>query len=295
MELLLEIAAFACVDGGATGCALSSVSRYIRSAVEPARYQSISLRGMKKVLHFADRLQNMEQLPRVENLLLSALGAPYIHCRATKNLLSNLPEPDKTAVVQACTIILARLAPTLRTLFLYDEAPFCISDATINFPRLQDLSIACPSTASHLVSHGIYPSLRRLHVSNTRTFDFTELWISLADGASSLTHLRLSGVRQDTQLPRFLRKLVSGQSPDAADPQTGNTQPDAEADAEEVEGIAARLQNLKHVYVQPALATTIDWASAPRQNHSAMMKALRELARETAGGAGGGQIGRAHV
>ncbi|KIP06865.1 hypothetical protein PHLGIDRAFT_445048 [Phlebiopsis gigantea 11061_1 CR5-6] len=296
VELLLEIASFACTDGGSTGCALSSVSRYIRHAVEPARYRSISLRGMKKVLHFADRLQNMDKPPKVEHLLLSVLGAPYIHCRATATLLSNMAESDKTAAVQACTTTLSQLAPTLDILFLYDESPFLLSDVAIEFPRLQDLSIPCPSTVSNFISHDIYPSLRRLHVSNIRSFDFTELWASLAYGAPSFTHLRLSGVRQDPQLPRSLKTLTgipNGPSTDADDSETNGAQSGAETEnhhgsLDEVAKITARLPNLKDVYVRPTLATAIDWTSAPRQNHAAMMKELRELADETTGRAGAG-------
>jgi hypothetical protein len=52
VEILEPIFRSACTDDGSTGCALSSVSRYVRAASAPVRYQSVALRGARQICAF---------------------------------------------------------------------------------------------------------------------------------------------------------------------------------------------------------------------------------------------------
>jgi hypothetical protein len=52
VEILSPIFKIACTDGGETGCALSKVSRYIREASAPMRYNSIALRVARQIRGF---------------------------------------------------------------------------------------------------------------------------------------------------------------------------------------------------------------------------------------------------
>jgi hypothetical protein len=51
-EVLEEVAALACVDGGAAGCALAGVSRAMRQASARARYHSVALKGPRQIRAF---------------------------------------------------------------------------------------------------------------------------------------------------------------------------------------------------------------------------------------------------
>jgi hypothetical protein len=61
-EIWYHIFAYACSDGGRTGCALAAVSRNIRDASAPTRYQSIALSGARQIRAFI-ALQNHRPLP----------------------------------------------------------------------------------------------------------------------------------------------------------------------------------------------------------------------------------------
>ena len=59
VELLRDIATYACTDGGRTGCSLALVSRHVHDATSCARYQSVSLIGRSNIIAFSELATNM--------------------------------------------------------------------------------------------------------------------------------------------------------------------------------------------------------------------------------------------
>lgn len=278
------------------GCSLALVCRYMRSAVEPVRYESVALRGPKKIFSFMDVLRRTKSPPRTRHLLLSVLGAPYMHCRSETQAFMGLSEDEKSEASQAFVTILTQMAPTLFTLFLYDSQ-FLIDTINTPFPVLEDLSTPLPLwMSSDFATKDCFPSLKRLHVSNIQPMDVSDFWEALASSTPSLTHLRLSGVGQDPHLHKFIkiflrlpgkkstpsRDLIAATTQSAEDDEYG----EGSAEAEEIAGISARLPNLKNIYVRPRINTSIDWSSAGRRAQAAMMRGLREVARDIERGEG---------
>ena len=62
-EILLNIFALACVDGGRTGCSLSLVSHRIYVASFPARYHTVALWGFPRMCIFQKTLAAMSSHP----------------------------------------------------------------------------------------------------------------------------------------------------------------------------------------------------------------------------------------
>jgi hypothetical protein len=61
-ELVERILWIACKDGGKTGCALSTASKYIRAVSSPMRYHSIALRGPRQIRPFLALLERPASL-----------------------------------------------------------------------------------------------------------------------------------------------------------------------------------------------------------------------------------------
>jgi hypothetical protein len=71
-EILEPICRSACTDDGRTRCALSSVTRYVRAALAPMRYHSVTLRGARQIRAFLVLLDHARCTPylgRCEGLL----------------------------------------------------------------------------------------------------------------------------------------------------------------------------------------------------------------------------------
>ncbi|KAF9502045.1 hypothetical protein BDN71DRAFT_1426475 [Pleurotus eryngii] len=68
-EIWTRIFAFACTDDGATGCSLALVSRYVRETSEPVRFERVILKGVDKIVAFADMLEVLEEGKRRLNTL----------------------------------------------------------------------------------------------------------------------------------------------------------------------------------------------------------------------------------
>jgi hypothetical protein len=126
----------------------------------------------------------------------------------------------RAELLSAFETVLCYTATMLKSLVVYEPTDLCLVCTTQqNFPVLSDLSIPEAITALPLhVSkehNACFPSLHRLHISRCNQFTFhLPLWASLAETAPQLTHLRISGVRDDPQLPRFLRVLLRVPAPE---------------------------------------------------------------------------------
>jgi hypothetical protein len=88
LEVLEVIAQFACVDGGATGCALSRVSRGIRIGSASSRFHTIALRGAHQIRPFLALMRRLEVPasprrwnPFKQNTVLSPVPPPIIRVR----------------------------------------------------------------------------------------------------------------------------------------------------------------------------------------------------------------------
>lgn len=68
-EIWTRIFAFACTDDGATGRSLALVSRYVRETSEPVRFERVVLKGVDKIVAFADILEVLEEGKRRVNTL----------------------------------------------------------------------------------------------------------------------------------------------------------------------------------------------------------------------------------
>ncbi|KAI0780483.1 hypothetical protein BD413DRAFT_607782 [Trametes elegans] len=93
-ELLLEIFALACTDGGPTACALSLVSHHIRRASYPVRFHSVSLSGSPR------RVQQLLARIHDERAIAGAAAAPKVRhlCLLTDGMAARMdelePEPE---------------------------------------------------------------------------------------------------------------------------------------------------------------------------------------------------------
>ncbi|KZP07164.1 hypothetical protein FIBSPDRAFT_690359, partial [Athelia psychrophila] len=71
-ELWRHIFAFACTDGGQTGCALSLVSRYIHECSKPFKLRSVALHGVPQIYAFSALLSDAPvSLNHVQHLFIS--------------------------------------------------------------------------------------------------------------------------------------------------------------------------------------------------------------------------------
>ena len=203
VEIVHRIAAFACVDGGFTGCSLSIVSHYMRNATQKVRYQSIALRGEERILQFVALLRPGENKLAVKHLYLSSRLGTY-----------EWKAPD-AAMDVAISHILSSAAATLVTLVIYGlSSPLRYNNQDIptplDFPNLRDVSLPTPYCICDDGSMGRsrFPALRRLHLCDTKALFMNSIWNRLGSFLPHLTRIRLSGVLQDTNLPRFLRVLL---------------------------------------------------------------------------------------
>lgn len=107
-ELMLTIFAFACTDGGRTGCALSLVSKHIREVSRPLRFYSIALgRSPRKLQLLVNRLEDEQVMlglcgtkPRVRHLFLVTAGIEE-RLGELALLRDGLPRPDPSSSPEA--------------------------------------------------------------------------------------------------------------------------------------------------------------------------------------------------
>lgn len=210
IELFDWIAFLACTDGGSTGCSLSQVSRYVRSATQRHRYRSVALLGKDKVLSFHCVVADLETKPLVRHLLI-AEPATSLEMNETR---------DTLAVEKAIAAIITLAAPILLTLTIHLplEVFNVICPFTTVFPQLCNL--ACPPLKNHHIEgssrqHPRFPVLRRLHIVPYRDTPGQGFWDLLASSAPLLCHLRLTSFTHANHLWIFFSALLKVPTPAA--------------------------------------------------------------------------------
>src|SRR5882757_4218551 len=63
VEIWTQIFSYACEDGGATGCALSVTSKYIRDTSKSVRHRSVAVCGFTKIFYFYNRFKRGQTSP----------------------------------------------------------------------------------------------------------------------------------------------------------------------------------------------------------------------------------------
>ena len=244
VELLQQIFALACTDGGYTGCSLSLVSRRFHDVVHTARYHSVALSGIKQIFFFLRCLENArraasiqvhhlfistvpdgEEVARIrdgwtlrpdilpcDTVLASAQGPPW-------SLWPILQGAMDRRLLERIPLLLQAVAADLRTLSIvhsWEFGPFQLPQA---FPFLHQLTICGPSPVFPTdVNSGMvlpcFPTLRDLHIVCPNVS--VTSWVF---ASPVLQRLHLSDITPSAaRLPCQLRCLLgsSGTSPAAA-------------------------------------------------------------------------------
>ncbi|EKM49562.1 uncharacterized protein PHACADRAFT_188658 [Phanerochaete carnosa HHB-10118-sp] len=284
-ELVLNIASYACVDGGKTGCSLSLVSRYIRGATARARYQSVALFDPDGLLSFA----NLVTERHVE--------VPPLHLFVSLEDFNFKEQDGGGRAENALALVLLHVSPTLRALTIHcinaNTVALTLAKQSIAFLELTDLSISdffLPSSIS--IIKGRFPSLRRLHVSHdTMRFKSVKFFEALASTLPTITHLRFAWYDQDGDFAALLCEILRDPASEDNNQETGLQYvfPPWSDIAIEARKVAETLEKLKVIIVQLAMLTP-DTLAAPGVTHEAMETSLENVAREDRSGLGRGQF-----
>lgn len=307
LELWTKIATFACTDGGYTGCSLSLVSRTMRSIVDPVRYHTVSIFGNQKLFAFASQLAalSVDKPPVIRHLLIADLRVHYpTYSRRRGEFIfeewrqmQNQAEEDQANITRTIRAIVSSAAPHLHTLAIHNWQYDPIADHTF-FPVLHDATLTrVPGRWCAPDAHTRFPALRRLHVlsPNSGAHDF---WDSLTKFTPHLTHLRLTGITTDRDLPRFLRVLLDIPPPrrDPDEPYVWTMDEDSSFppksnDARQALVTASHLCALGYVCVQPAIYDSSgDRCGNPIMRHGEMLDGLWSIARGAERGEGVGKF-----
>ncbi|KAH9945303.1 uncharacterized protein BXZ73DRAFT_73461 [Epithele typhae] len=200
IELLQAVFVFACADGGATGHALSLVSRAFHAAVQPFRYYTLHLAGPAQITAFAaQHAADGPAYPKVRHLFLGA-RPPSAHTQhGDLEACSSNPRGDRARVARTIRALLARLGPDLRTLVVLSPVPHAeLFAACPEFTELRDLTVArCDddesgdgdgdgdegAEAAPALRARLFPRLARLHLATCGRE------LPLARGAGAPEHL----------------------------------------------------------------------------------------------------------
>lgn len=280
MELWVKITAYACTDGGYTGRSLSLVSRTMHSIIKPVRYNSVALIGNRKLLAFSEQLAAMRAAPLVRHLFIADID-PFTNSCALDDLEGDMYDDERWEEVYrrkedrvrqlnwALHKVLTSSAPYLYTLSVHGWSFDPTLDLPV-FPHLNDLTLLAAPQTWAAEAHACLPSLRRLHILSAHTSP--QFWLSLADSAPHLTHLKLTNVSQDSHLGGSLRALLdvksSGSSDDPIPPRRD----------EQALAAASRLSALEFVYVHPATYRSSGRRGTGSLIHSHMMYELISIA-----------------
>ena len=202
------------VDDGRTGCALSLVSRYIHDASQFARYQSVALSSLERMVAFIDAIYHKPPvLRRVKNIFMDTKRDAFPTASSTvdwkvSTTYFQLRERDKERTHQiqimdppngAIAIIMYLVSPTLELAHIVYSFPRkTVFPAMMGAaPSLRELTLYghAPDTLQYeLLS---LPSLRRLHLSGCPTLPQRRRGSTVAlinATTPNLTHLRISGI-----------------------------------------------------------------------------------------------------
>ena len=214
-EICLQIYAFACVDDGKTGRALSLVSKYTRETSKPYKLQSVSVIGYNQLLAFADLVEHTPlHLRQVKYIFLSA------HPRSTASDPKALtPEYARRqqayAAVARILNAISSFVTVVHAFFIFYR-PFPL--LPVGLPALVELTVHGPTeTSIDLIDQSIqYKSLKHLHLSSFCSPFY--ILQSVSKLTPSLAHLRLSAPEHSINFVLELKALLdnteSGLPPD---------------------------------------------------------------------------------
>ncbi|TFK35253.1 hypothetical protein BDQ12DRAFT_322970 [Crucibulum laeve] len=164
-ELWKIIARYACTDGGVTARALSLTSRHLNQVVEPDKFVSVSLIGVKQISNFTAIVGRTTRRVRCVRHLFLGYEPPQDIIRDS----SDQQEEERT-ICATITTLLKMVAPTLVTLhtFISLANPILFSFQS-PLPRLEQLAMH----KNFLIKPGdrvkpLFPSLQELY-----TFEFS--------------------------------------------------------------------------------------------------------------------------
>jgi hypothetical protein len=239
LELVERIFAYACTDGGKTGCALSAVNRWIRVESAPMRYHSIALRGGRPIQAFLVLLRNQNTSPATATrtrprLAKLVLSRPIVHvkhlflndfsmdsnewCGELKYILHKLvrktrprkigedtSEGDRLRAQAVIHDLLTYLAPTLEHLCLVQKIASTSIFVAIPLPLLVELTCHCRFGAA--IETSTHPALReqllvlkRLHYVRANACE-DYAWLNILQYLSPTTSLvRISEVYNPSDL-----------------------------------------------------------------------------------------------
>jgi len=218
-EIWGEIYAFACVDDGWTGRALSLVSRIIHETSKPYKLQSIAVIGQMQLSRFAYLIeQTPTQLRRVRCIFLSARtpndapGLKYmckqdVYWVALKRVLRAIS--PWVRIIHTHFVFVSPFVPLPVSLPVLEElvvhGPLDASTTTdkssIQFPALKHLSISCdPNILDNVLRRT--PSLVNLRISASALH--SKWWATTAE-YSFPTHLQRILIQTPTQTVVFFK------------------------------------------------------------------------------------------
>ncbi|KAI9064878.1 hypothetical protein FKP32DRAFT_550474 [Trametes sanguinea] len=220
VEILQQIFAYACTDGGYTGYSLSLVSRYCYDVVQPLRLHNVALFSILQIESFADYVErecHSSSQYRVYHLFLSTWhdGERIAQTKASVtsqhhlNHLSPSQHPSsrrpsewsrtRDDLDKRLSAVLPRLlravALDLRTLSLVHAWELRAVALPCPFPRLREFTSCGPfprlpgSDGALSLPPPCFPAARRVHVICP-----TVSLVPWAHHTPALTHLRLSDV-----------------------------------------------------------------------------------------------------
>ena len=295
IELLQQIAANACKDGGQTGCSLSLVSRLIRDATALYRYHSVSLTSCRGIVAFARLTSNQDNLPpgfSIAHLLITVSTPSRIVGDDDRGRGNDYKAQGNNSLPKYITTILHVATPTIKTLFMI--APERLYDIRalfeVAYPLLESVSL--PQLLAEPNAHSptpCFPSLKCLHLSNCPSASRKQLWETLACHAPSLQHVRITlDTAFDRKLPDFLRILFGVSGPARAVPVQSTSRATAAhfpmaptPGALSVAHTAAQLAELQAVHIQlgNTYGDSHGWCGSNTSILFAYASGLAEIAR----------------
>ena len=254
-EIWTAILSFACLDSGATGRILSRVSKFIRAASAPVRWQSLHIHGPRQVVAFHARLLRAPpHLRRVRYLFLSSAaaadrgGRPLSEKRRQQKPHSPAEFRQRVSdaqLIKTCFEILVHVAESVEIMYL-DISLSHLSDMpphSIQFPLLKELTSASlpphyglPSAGGGAPADTLCPQLHRWHfigcpfsigmaLSDHASADALltigtskPLFSAIAVIAPALTHLRFSNLLGERWFPAELKGALAVDLPEPCPP-----------------------------------------------------------------------------
>jgi len=203
-EICSEIYAFACVDDGRTGRALSLVSKYTRETSKPYKLQSISVIGYNQLLAFADLVENTPlHLRQVKCIFISA------HPRSTASDPRALtPEYARRQQAYAAVGRILKAISSFVTIvhaFFVFYRPFPL--LPVSLPALVELTVHGPTETLMDFDENIqFQSLKHLHLSSFCSPFY--ILGSVSKLTPSLAHLRLSAPEHSVNFVLELKAIL---------------------------------------------------------------------------------------